>query len=273
VNFALMMSQMEGGSPLDYDTITDLFLQVSIAVPLSPNPEPQAPNPKVMQCIVCTRPLLLLGVLLPVYHPTRTLRSQALNDNALFTLPSLNIMLKVLFALLLCFPCGLAPPSISCSRCCMCSSPSSLVAWYFPVSHAQGVARRTPASSLVCWLPAVQRNMIREATSFLLDVLKPNLPEHAMLQTKVLEINLVTFPNVADAILANGMFSHYDRPRIAQLCEKAGLYIRALQHYADLPDIKRVVVNTHAIEPQVRALNLNPHWRVQRLIKCFIHPM
>eukprot|EP00897_Mesotaenium_endlicherianum_P006181 jgi/Mesen1/5591/ME000281S04647 len=97
----------------------------------------------------------------------------------------------------------------------------------------------------------LQRNMIREATSFLLDVLKPNLPEHAMLQTKVLEINLVTFPNVADAILANGMFSHYDRPRIAQLCEKAGLYMRALQHYQDLPDIKRVVVNTHAIEPQV----------------------
>ncbi|CAN1748691.1 Clathrin heavy chain 2 [Linum perenne] len=96
----------------------------------------------------------------------------------------------------------------------------------------------------------LQRNLIREATAFLLDVLKPNLPEHAFLQTKVLEINLVTFPNVADAILANGMFSHYDRPRIGQLCEKAGLYIRALQHYAELPDIKRVIVNTHAIEPQ-----------------------
>uniref|UniRef100_A0ACD5XQG1 Uncharacterized protein n=2 Tax=Avena sativa TaxID=4498 RepID=A0ACD5XQG1_AVESA len=96
----------------------------------------------------------------------------------------------------------------------------------------------------------LQRNMIREATAFLLDVLKPNLEEHAFLQTKVLEINLVTYPNVADAILANGMFTHYDRPRIAQLCEKAGLYLRALQHYAELPDIKRVIVNTHAIEPQ-----------------------
>ncbi|KAF1892552.1 hypothetical protein Lal_00011019 [Lupinus albus] len=96
----------------------------------------------------------------------------------------------------------------------------------------------------------LQRNLIREATAFLLDVLKPNLPEHGFLQTKVLEINLVTFPNVADAILANGMFSHYDRPRIAQLCEKAGLYVRALQHYTELPDVKRVIVNTHAIEPQ-----------------------
>ncbi|KAL0708360.1 hypothetical protein Bca4012_074786 [Brassica carinata] len=75
----------------------------------------------------------------------------------------------------------------------------------------------------------LQRNLIREATAFLLDVLKPNLPEHAFLQTKVLEINLVTFPNVADAILAGSMFSHYDRPRVAQLCEKAGLYIQSLK--------------------------------------------
>lgn len=61
-----------------------------------------------------------------------------------------------------------------------------------------------------------------QGISFLAD---PPLPW----PVQVLEINLVTFPNVADAILANGMFTHYDRPRIAQLCEKAGLYIRALQ--------------------------------------------
>ena len=67
---------------------------------------------------------------------------------------------------------------------------------------------------------------------------------------QLLEINLVTNPAVADAILANNMLTHYDRPRIAQLCEKAQLYMRALQHYTDLPDIKRVIVNTHAIDPQ-----------------------
>lgn len=55
---------------------------------------------------------------------------------------------------------------------------------------------------------------------------------------------------VADAILANGTLTHYDRPRIAQLCEKAGLYMRALQHYTDLKDLKRTIVNTHAIDPQ-----------------------
>ncbi|KAL6506687.1 hypothetical protein OROHE_022519 [Orobanche hederae] len=71
--------------------------------------------------------------------------------------------------------------------------------------------------------------MIREATAFLLDVLKPNLPEHAFVQTKVHRDKSNDFPNVADAILANGMLSHYDRPHIAQLCEKVGLYVRALK--------------------------------------------
>ena len=60
----------------------------------------------------------------------------------------------------------------------------------------------------------------------------------------------MTNPAVADAILANNMLTHYDRPRVAQLCEKAQLYMRALQHYTDLADIKRVIVNTHAIDPQ-----------------------
>jgi len=95
----------------------------------------------------------------------------------------------------------------------------------------------------------LQRNMVREATSYLLEVLKPNLAEQGALQTKTLEVNLVAFPAVADAILAANMFSHYDKPRVAQLCEKAGLYTRALQHYTELSDIKRVVVNTHAIDP------------------------
>lgn len=90
---------------------------------------------------------------------------------------------------------------------------------------------------------------VRETTAYLLDVLKDDKPEQAALQTKLLEINLITNPNVADAILGNGSLSHYDKPRIAQLCEKAGLCMRALQHYTELPDIKRVIVNTHAIDP------------------------
>ncbi|KOM39603.1 hypothetical protein LR48_Vigan03g298500 [Vigna angularis] len=101
----------------------------------------------------------------------------------------------------------------------------------------------------------LQRNLIREATAFLLDVLKPNLPEHGFLQTKVLEINLVTFPNVADAILANGMFSHYDRPRIAQLCEKAALYVRALQvmtHQIEDPDIHFKYIEAAAKTGQIK---------------------
>jgi hypothetical protein len=71
--------------------------------------------------------------------------------------------------------------------------------------------------------------MIQQATSFLLDALKENKPEHANLQTRLLEMNLMHAPQVADAILGNEMFTHYDRPHVATLCEKAGLYQRVCE--------------------------------------------
>ncbi|KAJ3967704.1 hypothetical protein EV361DRAFT_871430, partial [Lentinula raphanica] len=89
----------------------------------------------------------------------------------------------------------------------------------------------------------MSQNMIQPTTSFLLDALKDNKPEQGPLQTRLLEMNLMHAPQVADAILGNEMFTHYDRPRIANLCEKAGLMQRALEHYEDLADIKRVIVH------------------------------
>lgn len=110
----------------------------------------------------------------------------------------------------------------------------------------------------------MSQNMIQPATSFLLDALKENKPEQGHLQTRLLEMNLLHAPQVADAILGNEMFTHYDRPRIANLCEKAGLLQRvsywncdaqlaysmkmqALEHYEDLADIKRVIVHASAL--------------------------
>ncbi|KIH49823.1 hypothetical protein ANCDUO_20101, partial [Ancylostoma duodenale] len=80
---------------------------------------------------------------------------------------------------------------------------------------------------------------VQPCTSFLLEVLKGDKPEEGHLQTRLLEMNLLAAPQVADAILGNKMFSHYDRSQIGQLCEKAGLLQRALEHFTDLYDIKR----------------------------------
>ena len=94
----------------------------------------------------------------------------------------------------------------------------------------------------------MQLNRIEETTSFLLDALKGNRKEEGTLQTRLLEINLLGgAPQVADAIFGSDMFTYYDRNHIAQLCEKAGLFQRALEHYTDIEDIKRVIVQTHAI--------------------------
>jgi clathrin heavy chain len=92
-------------------------------------------------------------------------------------------------------------------------------------------------------------NLIQQCTSFLLDALKNNRETEGHLQTRLVEINLLSAPQVADAILGNQMFTHYDRAHIASLCEKAGLLQRALEHYTDIYDIKRAVVHTHLLAP------------------------
>lgn len=135
----------------------------------------------------------------------------------------------------------------------------------------------------------MEGNLIQQCTSFLLDALKNNRPAEGHLQTRLLEMNLIHAPQVntrsirsiqvesfktrlvpplvreyffkvADAILGNQMFTHYDRAHVAQLCEKAGLLQRALEHYTDLYDIKRAVVHTHLLNPEVRLRVLSPAW-------------
>lgn len=96
----------------------------------------------------------------------------------------------------------------------------------------------------------LSQNHIQQATAFLLDALKDNLPEQGHLQTRLLEMNLLKAPQVADAILGNDMFSHYDRTRVAKLAEQAGLFQRALEHYDDMKDIKRVLAHSNVLNPE-----------------------
>lgn len=96
-----------------------------------------------------------------------------------------------------------------------------------------------------------QGRLIKNATAYLLEILKDDKPEDGPLQTKLLEINLLFSPiTVADSILAQNYItlSHYDRYKVAQLCEKAGLFQRALENYSDLSDIKRVLMNTQFLD-------------------------
>jgi len=97
-------------------------------------------------------------------------------------------------------------------------------------------------------------NDVKNTTNILLEYLKPrgDREEDGALQTRLLEINLLQMPQVADAIMESDefKFTHYDRLKIAQLCERAQLYQRALEHYTDLTDIKRVLSNTHLLNPE-----------------------
>jgi len=95
----------------------------------------------------------------------------------------------------------------------------------------------------------MQYNLLEPATKFLLEYLMPDRKEDGALQTKLLEMNLVNgAPQVADAILQQKMFSHFDQNHIAQLAERCGLFQRAAENYSSFDDVKRVILNTHQID-------------------------
>ncbi|OAX81397.1 hypothetical protein ACJ72_04262 [Emergomyces africanus] len=113
----------------------------------------------------------------------------------------------------------------------------------------------------------ISQNMVQQATAFLLDALKDNKPEHANLQTRLLEMNLVNAPQVADAILGNEMFTHYDKARISQLCENAQLYQRALENTDDPAVIMRNIVRTDKLNPEW-LINYFGRLSVEQCLEC-----
>eukprot|EP00118_Oscarella_pearsei_P011870 m.83081 g.83081 ORF g.83081 m.83081 type:complete len:1379 (+) comp36330_c0_seq5:480-4616(+) len=94
----------------------------------------------------------------------------------------------------------------------------------------------------------VKHSLIKHCISFLLDILKDNLPSEERLQTRLLEINLRQSSEVTEATLSD--LIHNDRARIAILCEEAGLLQKALEYYTNLVDIKRVIVRTDVLNSE-----------------------
>lgn len=91
-------------------------------------------------------------------------------------------------------------------------------------------------------------NAINELTSYALDYM-PNNPDNSNWQTLILELNLKSNPSVAETILQTGKFTNFNKQRIAPLCEQKGLYLRALENYQDIKDIKRILMNNSMMVP------------------------
>jgi len=112
----------------------------------------------------------------------------------------------------------------------------------------------------------VTAHHIQQATEFLLDVLRGNdTEETGALQTKLLEINIKhSHPSVAEKIFASGMVSHYDGMTIAPLCERAGLFQRAIECYIKAQYQHGDVDNLGNIRRCLsQAQNFNAEWLIE----------
>ena len=97
----------------------------------------------------------------------------------------------------------------------------------------------------------LEHSRVQETTAILLEALKGNRPDESHLQTKLFEINLMSAPNVAEGIFQLNIFTHYDKEKVARMCEQVGLYGRALQNYTNTTDAKRVMLNAHGISKEI----------------------
>ncbi|GIX64752.1 clathrin heavy chain, putative [Babesia caballi] len=88
----------------------------------------------------------------------------------------------------------------------------------------------------------IKHNKLQEMTKVLLEYLKPNREQHAALQTRLLEVNFQNQPRVAEMILQLKVLTHFDKPYIARLCEDAGMFELAVQHYGSSSDVKRILL-------------------------------
>ena len=131
------------------------------------------------------------------------------------------------------------------------------------ILQASGEAARAYASSLisnkgydgldmVSILDLFARyRYLKEITTLVLDTLDADDERYANIQTKLLEMNLMVAPQIADTIFENDMLRHFDHQRIGKLCEQAGLFKRALMIYENYDDIRRVLSHATNIPPEL----------------------
>lgn len=127
---------------------------------------------------------------------------------------------------------------------------------------ALGVAKQAARSGTNIYNIAelfFSNGLVQQLTGFCIEVMKDNRNEDAPWQTKVLELNLNNFPQVAETILEMNVWKLYDRKKIGVLLEQKKLPQRALEHYTEYNDIRRVVLQYSA--------NFNPEWLVNYLSK------
>lgn len=56
-------------------------------------------------------------------------------------------------------------------------------------------------------------------------------------------------PQIVESILQMKIWNLFNKAKIAALCEQKGMYQRALENYTETKDIKRVLLNSHALSP------------------------
>jgi len=87
-------------------------------------------------------------------------------------------------------------------------------------------------------------NKPQELTRYFVDNMNGDSPNDSQWQTLVFEINLRTNTPFAATLFSSGKYTHYNKEKLAPICEQHGLLQQALECYSDIKDIRRIILNT-----------------------------
>ena len=144
---------------------------------------------------------------------------------------------------------GIKPDYIGMIRSACSSSPESALTLAKQICNKNNMQVPVHAVAEIF----LQFNRVQELTAFLVETMRDNRPEDAALQTKVLELNLMAAPHVAETIFQMNIWTQFNKQKIALLCEQKALVQRALENYTDIKDIRRCILNTNPA-------NINKEW-------------
>ncbi|EZG81077.1 putative clathrin heavy chain [Gregarina niphandrodes] len=124
-------------------------------------------------------------------------------------------------------------------RSSLLTSPESALEFARGLLENHATSRIDPMSVFELF---AQHNRVRDITGVFSGLIgKVEFPKQSALETRILESSIAADPSTAELLFQQNIFKHYDRTRIGQLAEKAGLYKRALECYTDMADVKRVL--------------------------------
>lgn len=111
------------------------------------------------------------------------------------------------------------------------------------VTLASSLTKAGKVSPHQCCEIFQSNNKPQELTKYFVENMGDDKVEDSQWQTLVFELNLRNNTQFAVTLFSSGKYTHFNKEKLAPICEQTGLLQQALECYSDVKDIRRIILN------------------------------